>query len=161
MLDNRGAAKVRVGDLAGAIKDFTGTLDRSPKFAEAIKNRGIAFQLQGDFTAALMDFNRALRLGGPNADLLNARGTTLLSKEEYDRAIADFNQALALDSHFAPAFVNRGQAQLFNATQIERLPILMHFCNLSPMIRSAFSIALRRAWTRLIFRERSLTIMRL
>jgi len=110
---NRGIGKVRIGDLAGAIEDFSSALDRNPKFVDAYRNRGIARQLTGDFDRAIADFNQALRYDPKSAALYNARGTALFSKDEHDRAIVDFNSALAIDSGFVKAYVNRGLAQMY------------------------------------------------
>ncbi|MDQ6703879.1 MAG: tetratricopeptide repeat protein [Pseudomonadota bacterium] len=108
--NNRGVAKVRKGDLGGAVMDFTSALNRNPNYADAFKNRGIVRHMQGDYDEAIADFNRALRLDPRSPDLYNARGAALCQREEYDRAIADFNKAIALDPNYKKAFVNRGLA---------------------------------------------------
>src|SRR5215203_1226551 len=106
--NNRGVAKVRMGDHAGAIEDFTNALDRNPRYLDALRNRGLARQLMGDYDRAIADYNQALRIDSRLAALYNARGSTLLSKEEYDRAIADFDKAISLDRNYGKAFANRG-----------------------------------------------------
>jgi tetratricopeptide (TPR) repeat protein len=111
--NNRGVAKVGVGDLDGALKDFTAALDKSPSFVDAVKNRGIVHKLAGAYDLAVADFSRALRLDRNSPDLYNLRGSALLDKDEYDGAVADFDRAIAIDRNYAKAFVNRGQAHYF------------------------------------------------
>ncbi len=119
LYNNRGVAKVRKGDLQGAIQDFTGALDRNPNFVDAYKNRGLARLIAGDFDGAIADYNQAIRLDGKSPALFNARGTALINKEEYDRAIADYDKAIKLDAKFAKAYYNRGQA-LYLKRQFDR-----------------------------------------
>jgi tetratricopeptide (TPR) repeat protein len=111
--NNRGIGKIRIGDIANAIDDFSSALNRNPKFSDAYKNRGIARQMSGDYDRAIADFNQGLRFDPNSAALLNARGSALFSKEEYDRAVIDFNSAIALDKNYIKAYVNRGLANVF------------------------------------------------
>jgi tetratricopeptide (TPR) repeat protein len=78
--NQRAVAKVRKGDLDGAVKDVTSALDRNPNYADAYKNRGIARHIRGAYDGAIADFNRALRLNDKSPDFYNARGTALFKK---------------------------------------------------------------------------------
>lgn len=111
--NNRGVAKVRIGDYRSAVDDFTSALDRNPRYVDALKNRGVAWQMLGDIDRALADFNQAIRIDRKSPALFNARGSALLSRDEFDRAVADFDAAIALDGNFAKAYTNRGLAHLF------------------------------------------------
>lgn len=113
---DRGVAKVGMGDLDGAVRDFTAALDRTPNLLVALKNRGLVHKALGESDLAVADFSRALRQqqSSPIAsDLYNLRGATLIDKDEYDAAIADFNRAIQIDRKYVNAYINRGQAHYF------------------------------------------------
>jgi tetratricopeptide (TPR) repeat protein len=115
--NHRGVAKVRFGDLGGAIEDFTEALNQNPNYFDALYNRGLAYHLGENYENAINDFSRALQVDNRSkkaAPVYNMRGLSLWDKGEYDRAIEDFGQAIKLNDTFAPAYVNRGKAYILS-----------------------------------------------
>jgi tetratricopeptide (TPR) repeat protein len=68
-ISGRGVARLRKGDLDGAIADFTKVLARNPRDADAYYNRGLARGNKGDRDEAIKDLQKA-------ADLYQQQGET-------------------------------------------------------------------------------------
>ena len=69
---NRGLSRAYLGDLDGAIADFTRALQDRPNFAEAYNNRGFTYAKQGQLAPAQSDLENALAI---NPNLSEARQT--------------------------------------------------------------------------------------
>jgi tetratricopeptide (TPR) repeat protein len=54
--NNRGVAKMRTGDLKGALEDFDKALSIRPEFANARANRGLVFLQQGKLKESIAEF---------------------------------------------------------------------------------------------------------
>ena len=65
---DRGIAKVRGGDLDGAIADFNRALELDPKFAMAYADRGISHYSSRHWSEALQDFNHFFDLSKDEQD---------------------------------------------------------------------------------------------
>ena len=59
---NRGTTRIRLGDTAGGIADFTSALQLAPNDSEILFNRGNARLVAGDPKGAIADFTRAAEL---------------------------------------------------------------------------------------------------
>jgi lipoprotein NlpI len=129
--DERGIAKVRGGDLDGAIADFNRALELDPKFAAAYHDRGIVKVRGDDFDGAITDYNRALELDPKFAAAYRRRGIAKQAKSDRDGAIADFNRALELDPKFAMAYADRGISHYSSRHWSEALQDFNHFFDLS------------------------------
>src|SRR5947209_8759467 len=93
-----GVARQALGDLAGAIDDFSAVLRHRPGDHETLCNRGMARRLAGDLTGALTDFDAALD-GAPvplAARLFHHRALTRQALGDAPGALSDFGQAIAL-----------------------------------------------------------------
>jgi tetratricopeptide (TPR) repeat protein len=66
---NRGNAKLNKQDYQGALADYTETITRNPKYADAYYLRGLARVELHDYQAALADYRKA-------ADLYQQQGKT-------------------------------------------------------------------------------------
>jgi tetratricopeptide (TPR) repeat protein len=62
-LELRGEAKLRKGDLNGAIADFSQAIRVNPQYGLAYRNRGNAKRKKGDLDGAIADYNQAIKLG--------------------------------------------------------------------------------------------------
>src|SRR5438034_1067137 len=60
-LANRGVARARLGDLDGAIDDYTRALDLAPGDGDILFDRGNAWAAKGEYQRAMADFSRAAR----------------------------------------------------------------------------------------------------
>ena len=107
--DIRGSARLRIGDIDGAIADQTAAIRLQPNVAMYYGNRAITWTEKGDVQHAIADYNEDIRLA-PTADSYNNRGYFWLRQGDADQAIADFTQTIKLDPNFAKAYATRGEA---------------------------------------------------
>lgn len=111
----RGDARRHLGDLAGAIADYTRALDAGlpPAFAaRTLSNRGITLFGTGNYDRAMTDFTEAIRRDPAFAEPLVNRGATHLQLGRLDRAFDDLTQAIRLNANNPRAFTNRGQVYM-------------------------------------------------
>jgi tetratricopeptide (TPR) repeat protein len=94
---NRGVARVRGGDVAGAITDYTQALRLNPGDPEVYFNRGDAQVLAGDHASAIADFTRAIDASPGFARAIFNRGTVHMRVGNRRDALADWRAAIALE----------------------------------------------------------------
>jgi tetratricopeptide (TPR) repeat protein len=95
--NNRGIARVRLGDLNGAVRDYNHALDLAPMDAEIYFNRGNAFVAAGHYPEAIADYDRAVQLVPSYARALFNRGTAYALANQPDAARRDWLAAAALE----------------------------------------------------------------
>lgn len=105
---NRGAAKYKMGNIAGAIEDYDASLKLNPKYSAAWAARGAAEFYRGNLSVALQDYDKAISLSGRNADAYYSRGTVHQKMGALDLALKDYSKAIALKPKMTNAFFNRG-----------------------------------------------------
>lgn len=108
---NRGVARRAIGDLDGAIDDFTRSIRMAPDMAQVYINRGNAYQLKGEFGLAIADYNRAIAVEPGSASAYNNRGLARRNQGHLQEALADFDKAIDLKPDSAEAYNNRGAAR--------------------------------------------------
>ncbi|TKD00651.1 tetratricopeptide repeat protein [Polyangium fumosum] len=94
--DTRGIARHLVGDVAGAIADYTSSLELDPEAARVLSNRAEAFFDQGDDEACIADAERSMALDPEYATAFVWRGRALLRMGRADEARADAERGAAL-----------------------------------------------------------------
>jgi tetratricopeptide (TPR) repeat protein len=67
---NRGLSRAQLGDLDGAIADFTRALQDYPNLGDAYNNRGFSYALKGQYEAARSDLENALAIDPNNSTAL-------------------------------------------------------------------------------------------
>ena len=110
-LNERGNAKKIIGDLSGAIADFTAAIQLDKKYAKAYFNRGVTKNELGDYNSAIADFDRAIEINPQNAAAYNNCGNAKYELGNYEDAIADFDRAIEINPQYAAAYNNRGSAK--------------------------------------------------
>jgi tetratricopeptide (TPR) repeat protein len=106
--NQRGLARARNGDLAGAIAEFDRAIAFNPNFAEARYNRGFARYGTGDLAGAIADYTRIIKLNSPDlAGYLN-QGVLLAKQGNRADAIAGYSPAIEPSPGLAVAYANRG-----------------------------------------------------
>lgn len=95
---NRGDARKDLGDVDGAIADYTAAIDVSPEFFWSLRNRGyLYYKVKNDVAAALADINRAIAIAPQVAWSYVDRAAVREGTGDYAAANQDYQQALALD----------------------------------------------------------------
>src|SRR5690349_4773526 len=95
--NNRAAARVRLGDVNGAIADYTRAIELVPNDADVYYNRGNAYVAAGLYQEAVSDYTRAIQLAPNSAKAFFNRGTAYAALGQRDAAQADWNRAVALE----------------------------------------------------------------
>ncbi|OLD77834.1 MAG: hypothetical protein AUG87_02965 [Candidatus Rokubacteria bacterium 13_1_20CM_4_70_14] len=80
-LANRGVARARLGDLDGAIDDYTRALDLAPGDGDILFDRGNAWAAKGEYHRAMADFRRAAETDPRRAQALFRNAAIELQRE--------------------------------------------------------------------------------
>jgi len=109
---NRGTTRIRLGDTAGGIADFTSALELTPNDFEILFNRGNARLVARDPKGAIADFTRAAELRPTSALAVFNRGIARHRSGDALGARADWNEAikLAKDPEVRAAMERRAEA---------------------------------------------------
>ncbi len=115
----RALVKKKLGDIEGAIADYTKIINRGESnFLAAHFNRAICYKKVGKLTDALNDLKEVLFYESDNSMAWKVKGNIHLLAGRYNEAIADFTKAIELDSELGTAYFNRGVAHLLNQNPI-------------------------------------------
>src|SRR2546428_684686 len=80
-LATRGVARARLGDLDGAIDDYTRALDLAPGDGDILFDRGNAWAAKGEYHRAMADFRRAAEADPRRAQALFRNAAIELQRE--------------------------------------------------------------------------------
>lgn len=108
--DYRGLAKLKNGDLDGAIVELDRAIEHNPSSVTSYGNRGIAKGKKGDLDGAIADFDRAIELDPKSALSYANRGFVKIKKGWSRFAISDLDHAIEIDSQFALPYAFRAIA---------------------------------------------------
>jgi lipoprotein NlpI len=114
-LINRGIAKRRMGNPAGAIEDFTAVITADPQSTRALCERADAYREAGNWTAAIADYESVLRLYPAHSHAALWLGAVLLQTGDSERAVTLLNRAIDL------GHPDLGSAYLFIGIAYQRL----------------------------------------
>jgi tetratricopeptide (TPR) repeat protein len=92
-LRGRGSARVRWGDFAGAVEDYTWAL-QVQRDASLLTHRGWAYFFTDAWKLAERDFDEAIRLDARPGDAHVGRGLARVMAGDYRRAVADADDVL-------------------------------------------------------------------
>jgi len=104
----RGNARKEMGDLAGALSDYTRAIELDAGLPQVYNNRGNTLKAMGDYEAAIKDYDKAIEIHPRFAFAYNNRGAAWFLKGALDRAVSDYNKAIKLKPDYAMAYANRG-----------------------------------------------------
>lgn len=96
-LVERGIAKFRLGDRAGALADYDAAQALTPDDPYVFNNRGIVFFDQGQNDRALGQVDQAIKLRADVTLFRRNRGRILAALGRHADAMVEFNEALARD----------------------------------------------------------------
>ncbi|MGF1538389.1 MAG: tetratricopeptide repeat protein [Elainellaceae cyanobacterium] len=92
----RGELRLVLGDVYGAVDDFTHVMTEQGHRPELFLQRGRGYQQLQDFDNAFKDFSNGIGNGSDNAELYCARGEVQDAMGDKDGAIADYQRAASL-----------------------------------------------------------------
>lgn len=96
VLNNRGVARSRAGDHAGALTDFTRALELRPDDLGVLCNIGVAYAHLENWEASSEALDRVLAVRPDHAAALSVLSVTLANLDRYNEALGSINRYLAL-----------------------------------------------------------------
>src|SRR5678815_2350470 len=106
--NNRGLARFKKKDYAGAIEDFDQALKIRPGVADIYLNRAASLRAKGDLQAAMKDLDRALALRKDFFEAYSNRGSLKLDLGDSAGALIDLNRAIEINSRIPEPYYQRG-----------------------------------------------------
>lgn len=115
---SRGLVQLSVGDLNGAIADWTASINANipgktdpSVIAQSYMGRALAYSRTKNLPKAIADMGQLIELQPKNAAAFYNRGEFYIQAGDPQRALLDLNQAIALKPDYADAIQTRGLAK--------------------------------------------------
>jgi 6-phosphogluconolactonase (cycloisomerase 2 family) len=108
--NNRGLARCKQLDFAGAGADFDMAKSLAPTYVAPYLNQGKCLAMQHDLAGARIEFEAGLAIDPEHVKLLYNLGWVEAEEGHYDNAIARYSEALVEDSTYVRARVAAGVA---------------------------------------------------
>jgi tetratricopeptide (TPR) repeat protein len=102
----RGRARQKMGDLAGALADFTITIERKPQ-AAVFDDRAEVHRCLGDRISARKDCDLAIELNPKFIHAYFRRGLVFVELGDLELALLDFNITVDLAPQYTDAYIQR------------------------------------------------------
>ncbi len=109
-----GNLKLRNGDSAGAIADFSRAIALEPSNIGHYLIRAGAKEKKRDYTGAIADYSRAIEIAREDGDreiLYSVRAEAKERSGDLDGAIADYSRAVEISPKYAGAYRSRGRVK--------------------------------------------------
>jgi tetratricopeptide (TPR) repeat protein len=103
---NRGVAKLDMGNYEGAFLDFNKAIELAPTYAEAYYNRGLAASMLRNGPQALSDYTQAIAIKPDYAVAYYNRGNVKVAMKDQKGAMLDYEKAFQLEPYNAEALFN-------------------------------------------------------
>lgn len=103
--------KISVGDVNGAIEDYSVAITQHPGFLEAHSNRGAAYFQAGDMRSAILDYDKAIRISPSRPKSYYNRAASKASIGDLEGALSDYNFFLKLVPNDDKAIADRGMVR--------------------------------------------------
>jgi tetratricopeptide (TPR) repeat protein len=134
---NRATTRYELGDLQGAIADYTEVLHIHPDDV-AFNNRGLAHYDLNERERAIADFNQAIQYNPENYVAYFNRG--FIRSELSDRmgAIQDYSLAIQINSDYTPAYFYRGLARTRMQNKLGAIEDYTEVIRLNPTDANAY-----------------------
>ncbi|CAD7700079.1 unnamed protein product [Ostreobium quekettii] len=146
-LGNRGNARSRRGDLAGAVADYNAAIEACPWSVDPVLNRGVALEALGRWDEAIRDYRSVLKVAPFDPSALNNLGNAYAGKGQWDEAERYYGRAVALAPEFAFAAANRACALYQLGRVDDSLRLMRNLLRRYPTfpdMRAALTVALWR-----------------
>ncbi len=130
--NNRGMYYQQIKEFDKAIKDYTKTLELSPKYIYAYTNRGFTYLEQGNPAEAEKDFTQSLTINPQQPAIYNMRGSARLAQGKLKEAIEDQLQSIKLDPQNPVSLANLGFTYFYAAKLDESQAAFQKSLSLNP-----------------------------
>ncbi|HEU5269063.1 MAG TPA: tetratricopeptide repeat protein [Jatrophihabitans sp.] len=107
LVHNTGQVRAAMGDLEGAITDYTEAIARDPNYAPYYFDRAGLLHKLGRDDEAIADYETTIRMSPPLAEAYYNRGDIRAGRDDLAGALADFSYALELNPGFVAAYLYR------------------------------------------------------
>lgn len=107
----RGQLRLRRGDLAGAMVDFSEITFLYPRIPDGYEGRAWVFDRLGRTEEAIGQLDLAISREAGDAALYEERGLALLAVSQAESAVVDFGRALSIDSSLPRSYAGRAEAR--------------------------------------------------
>jgi len=109
----RGFARYLIGDISGAIEDYSQAIDNKHNFSLAYYNRGVAQYWNGDIDGAISDFARVAWGSTKYRAAISHKnlGIIRLQMDNFDKALKEFNQSVLYNTSDATTYYWRAAAK--------------------------------------------------
>jgi len=111
VLNSRGMAQERAGDLQRAEEDYHKAIMINPDYPNAHNNRGNIKLKHADYAGAIRDYDRAIELYAQLLEAYYNRGIAREGLGDHDGAIQDFDKAVELNPEGVDNYWRRGVAR--------------------------------------------------
>ncbi|MCG6537635.1 MAG: tetratricopeptide repeat protein, partial [Syntrophales bacterium LBB04] len=135
--ENRGNAKIRLGDYRGAVTDYEETLRIYPYHADGHYNLGNALARQGKMAEAVAHLREAVRIRARSAEYQNNLGYVLALQGKEEEAMTRFQEALKLKPDLADAHNNLGNALFYRGRLGEAIESYREALRINPNFKLA------------------------
>ncbi|WP_414625156.1 tetratricopeptide repeat protein [Calothrix sp. CCY 0018] len=105
---DKGLEKAKKKDYAGAIEEFTASLQVNPEFIEAYYQRGLAYYDLGKIPQAVFDYDQVLKRDSYNAEAYYCRALARLALKNLPGALKDVDKSIEHNCYKAGAYNLRG-----------------------------------------------------
>jgi tetratricopeptide (TPR) repeat protein len=139
-LENRGTSRQEIGDLKGAITDYTRALAIRPSYTSALRNRAAAWLQSGNARKAMADLDQAIAIDSEIAENYFRRAGVKKTSGDLTGAIRDYNRALELSPDMAKALTNRGNTWRLLGNLQRALLDLTSAIQMNPLDHISFNI---------------------
>jgi tetratricopeptide (TPR) repeat protein len=143
MYAQRGFARQRMGDHAGALDDYAKAIEMEPEINQAQYHfhRGMCFAAIGQPGRAAAEYTRSIDLFPDHPGPYHLRGKLYASELEHpEDAIADFDRMLTMTQH-PEAYQLRGYAKLLLGRGHDAIPDLMQSAQMAPDVYTNYLMA--------------------
>jgi tetratricopeptide (TPR) repeat protein len=103
-----GLEKLKQGEYANAIADFTEAIRLNPDNAKIYFNRAITYNTIGNPEKAIADLDRVILAHPDQANAYFNRGNSYGTLGNFPKALENYNQAIILDANNPLVYLNRG-----------------------------------------------------
>ncbi len=107
LIHNTGQVRAALGDLEGAIADYTEAIVRDPNYAPYYFDRAGLLHRLGRDDEAVADYETTIRMSPPLPEPYYNRGDIRAGWGDVEGALADFSYAIELNPDFASAYLYR------------------------------------------------------